>query len=299
MREALPQILGILVLVAVPLTGFCLGIQTGQAYLNQLWRTPGVLIRFFLATFVIMPAVAVAIRMSENLPPAVWAGLLLVSMTPPSPGFHSKVLKLSGDREISLAWQLTSVLLSIFTIPLTLLIVEGALGLELNLGIGAVTKKIMVMYLIPVVAGMLLHKLSLPAATAVARIAAPVAKVAGLLLLLLILVIGAKPLFTLGIRSLLSVLIFVALAILVGHLLGAPPPNFRPTLAAALAMRFPAPAFVLAKLNGILDPIVPVILAYLIFGSVLLALYHKMLGKRGVAFQNDAITLAEAGTPKD
>lgn len=123
-------------------------------------------------------------------------------------------------------------LLSIFTIPVTLLIVEGALGSELNLGIGAVTKKIMVMYLIPVVAGMLLHRLSLPAATTVARIAAPVAKVASLLLLLMI-----------------------------------------------LAIRFPAPTFVLAKLNGILDPIVPVILAYLIFGSVLLALYHKLLEK--------------------
>jgi len=125
-----------------------------------------------------------------------------------------------------------------------------------------------------------------------------VAKVAGLLLLLLILEMGAKPLVTLGIRSLLSVLIFVALAILVGHLLGAPPSNFRPTLAAALAMRFPAPAFVLAKLYGILDPIVPVIPAYLIFGSVLLALYHKLLEKPGVAFQKNAIGLAP-GAPKN
>ena len=34
MREALPQILGILVLVAVPLTGLCLGIKTGRAYVR-------------------------------------------------------------------------------------------------------------------------------------------------------------------------------------------------------------------------------------------------------------------------
>jgi bile acid:Na+ symporter, BASS family len=279
MRDALPAILGILVLFSVPVTGLCLGIETGRAHLSQLWRTPGVLLRFFLATFVVMPALAVVIRLSENLSPAVWIGLLLVSMTPPSPGFHSKALKLSADAKISLQWQLTSVLLSIVTIPLTLLIVEDALGLQLNLGLGAVTKKIMLIYLIPVVVGMLLQRLSLPIATAVARIAAPVSTVASLLLLLLIALIGAKPLISLGMRSLLTVLLFVAVAILAGHLLGAPPPHFRVSLVAALAMRFPAPAFVLAKLNGILGPIAPVILAYLVFGGVLLGVYNKLLGR--------------------
>jgi bile acid:Na+ symporter, BASS family len=279
MRAALPQILGILVLLAVPLTGLCIGIETGRAYLMQLFRMPGVLFRFFLATFVIMPALAVAIRFSATLSPAVWAGLLLISMTPPSPGFHNKATKLSVDAEITLAWQLTSIVLSIVTIPLTLLIVEGALGLQLNLGIGAVTKKIVLIYLAPVLVGMVLHRISLPAATAVARIAIPISKVASLLLVLIIVLIGIKPLFSLGTRALLVLLLFVAVAILVGHLLGAPPARFRPTLAAALAMRFPAPAFVLAKLNGILAPIAPVILAYLIFGGILLGLYSKAFRK--------------------
>jgi BASS family bile acid:Na+ symporter len=259
---------------------------------------PGVLVRFFLATFVIMPVLAVVIRFSENLPPAVWIGLLLISMTPPSPGLHSKTSKLSAGTEISLKWQLASVLLSIVTIPLTLLILEGALRVQLNLGIGAVTRKIALVYLIPVLAGMLLHRLSLPVATGAARIAAPVAKVASLLLVLLIVVIGAKPLISLGARSLLAVLAFVAAAILVGHLLGAPPPSFRPALAAALAMRFPAPAFVLAKLNGILGPIAPVILAYLIFGSLLLGLYDKLLRKySGVAFQDREVTQPDVREP--
>jgi BASS family bile acid:Na+ symporter len=282
MREALPQILGILVLVSVPLTGLCLGIETGRVYLSRLWAIPGVLVRFFLATFVVMPALAVLIRLSENLPSSVWIGLLLVSITPPSPAFHNKAPKLSSDAEIRLAWQLTSALLSIATIPLTLLIVQNALGLQVNLGIGLVAKKILLFYVIPVVAGMLLHRLSLPAATAVASIAAPVSKIAGLILVLLIVAIGAKPLFSLGLPSLLAVLLFAAVAILVGHLLGAPPANFRPTLAAALATRFPAPAFVLATLNGILGPITPVILAYLIFGGILLGLYNKLLGKPAI-----------------
>ena len=293
MREALPQILGNLVLVSVPLTGLCLGIETGQAYLSKLLRMPGVLVRFFLATFVLLPALAVIIRMSKNVPPAVWIGLLLISMTPSSPGFYGKAHKLSADAEISLAWQLTSVLLSIVTIPLTLLIVEDALGLQLNLGIGVVTKKILLVYLIPVVAGMLLQRLSLPIATVVARIAAPISKVASVLLVLLIAAIGAKPMLSLGMRSLLVVLLFVADAILVGNLLGAPPANLRPTLAAALATRFPAPAFVLANLNGILGSIAPVILAYLVFGSVLLALYRMLLGEQ-VVVQHSEVNPTEA-----
>jgi predicted Na+-dependent transporter len=151
--------------------------------------------------------------------------------------------------------------------------------LQLNLGIGAVTKQILVVYLIPVVAGMVLQRLSLPVATVVARIAAPISKAPGLLLVLLTAVIGAKSVISLGARSLLVVLLFVAGAIFAGHLLGAPPSHSGPTRAAALATRFPAPAFVLAKLNGILGPIAPVILAYLIFGSVLLGLYKKLLQK--------------------
>jgi BASS family bile acid:Na+ symporter len=289
MREALPKILGILVLVSVPLTGLCLGIEAGRVPLRQPPRMLGVLVRFFLATFIIMPAIAVFIRLSQNLPPAVWAGLTLISITPPSLGFRGKVLKLSGDQEISLAWQLISALASIVTIPLTLLIVEYALGLQLNLGIGAVTKKILLTYLVPVLAGIVLQRLSLPFATKVARIAAPVAKAASLLLVLLIAVIGAKPLIALGMRSLLAVLLFVALAILVGHLLGAPPQSLRPTFAAALATRWPAPAFVLAQLNGMRGPIAPVILAYLVFGSVLLGLYHKSLGRHVGALQHSEV----------
>jgi hypothetical protein len=82
----------------------------------------------------------------------------------------------------------------------TLLIVEGALGLQLILGIGAVGTKILLIYLTPVVAGMLLHRLSFPVAATVARIAVPISKAASLLLLLLIAVMGAKPLIALGAR---------------------------------------------------------------------------------------------------
>ena len=99
MPEALPQILRILVLFSVPLTGLCLGIETGQAYLSRLWRMPGVLIRFFIASFVIMPALAVVIRFSENLPPAVWVALFLISMTPPSPVSHKGSQAFSGYRD--------------------------------------------------------------------------------------------------------------------------------------------------------------------------------------------------------
>jgi hypothetical protein len=54
-----------------------------------------------------------------------------------------------------------------------------------------------------------------------------------------------------------------------------------------------------AKLNGILGPIVPVILAYLVFGSILLALYHKLLEKPVAALQHSATAVAAPGSPND
>jgi hypothetical protein len=86
-----------------------------------------------------------------------------------------------------------------------------------------------VVYLIPVVAGIVLQRLSRPVAIVVARIAAPISKTPGLLLVLLTAVIGAKSVISLGARSLLVVLLFVAGAIFAGYLLGAPPSHFGAT----------------------------------------------------------------------
>jgi len=147
-------------------------------------------------------------------------------------------------------------------------------------GVVPVIKKTLLAYAIQVLAGILLRKLWAAAAETSARVAHSVSRIALALLALLVLVIGFKPLLSLGVVPHLVILLFVSLAILIGHALGGPPAKLRPTLAAALATRWPAPAIVLARLNGVLRLIAPVLVAYILFGTMLLMLYGKWLAGR-------------------
>jgi predicted Na+-dependent transporter len=264
----------ILVLVVVPLGAFLLGLATGRPYLRLL--KPGVLVRFFLATFVIMPLIAIGLALLTPIP-EVWAGLALISITPPAAGLSEKVAKIGGDEKIGLAWQALAVVLSIFTIPLTLLLLDKFLGLTLELGTSAVLKKISVLYLVPIIAGFLGRQLWPAAADSLGKVLKHVATVGGLLLVLLVLVIAVPVIFSQAAVNLLIVVGFVAFAILVGHLLGGPPPELRPTLAAALATRWLPPALALAAVNNSTRAVAPVLIPYLFAGVLLMIVYGRLV----------------------
>jgi predicted Na+-dependent transporter len=266
--------LGILVFVGVSLSAFRVGLQADRSSLHRLRTHPAILTRFFIATFVVMPALAVALSFTST-PKAVWAGLALISMTPPGIGLSQKSLKLKGDPDLSFAWQALALAMSIVTIPITLIIVQMALHLQFDLAIKQVFLKILVFYLLPTILGFTLTQLAPHHGKTALRIAKPISTVVMLLLVALVLVIAVVKLLTMSAVALLSVLAFVACAIFIGHLMGGPPEDCRPVLATALALRWPAPALVLANENGWTQQVLPIILAYLLGGVVLMAIYGR------------------------
>lgn len=266
----------VLVLIVVPLGAFLLGLATGRPYLRLLFAKPGVLARFFVATFVVMPVIAMGLAWLTPIP-AVWAGLALISITPPAAGLSEKVAKIGGDEKIGLAWQALAVVLSIFTIPLTLLLVDKFLGRTLELGTTAVLKKISILYLLPIIAGFLVRQLWPATADALGKVLKHVSTVGGLLLVLLVLLIAVPVIFSQHAVNLLIVVGFVACAILIGHLLGGPPPELRPTLAAALATRWLPPALALAAVNQSTREVAPVLITYLFAGVLLMIVYARLV----------------------
>jgi hypothetical protein len=102
-----------------------------------------------------------------------------------------------------------------------------------------------------------------------------------------------------GAAPILIVLAFVAVSILIGHLMGGPPESLRPALAATLAGRWVAPALVLANENGWTRQLAPILLTYVLGGALLMIVYQRWV-KAHMA-PADAVLGAEpklAGTPR-
>jgi hypothetical protein len=68
-----------------------------------------------------------------------------------------------------------------------------------------------------------------------------------------------------------------AWAILIGPLLGGPPPESRPTLAAALATRWLPPALALAAINHSTREVAPALITYLFAGALQMMVYARLV----------------------
>lgn len=270
-------VINILVLIALPLQTLELGAETGGPQFRKLGQQKGLTTRFFLASFVVMPGLAIVLDLIAHIPNAVWVGLALMSMSPPSPPAGRRLLKM-GDFDVALAWQAEAFLISVVTVPVTCYVIASMLHLTLDLNFGPVLLKAVLFYGAPMMVGLLLRRFWPGIARALVKPLKAVLLPVGGLLVLLILIVGAPVVWHFGIANFMLVVGFLIVAIAVAHLFGGPLDQERVTLAAMLAARFPLPALILAQANGAVKAILPVILVYLIAGVALVPLYARLIG---------------------
>ncbi|MGH9482073.1 MAG: hypothetical protein ACRD1L_08250 [Terriglobales bacterium] len=266
---------------ALALQGFALGVDVGVGQLPGIWRKPGLYARFFLATFVIMPLVAVAMHKISAAPHIVWGGLVLLSVCPPSAGLGSRIKKLGGSLSIGEAWQAQSLLWSLLTVPVTLWLLQRGLQLHLELPLRLVIQRVLAWYLIPELIGFGCARWLAPSSAI--RWASRANRISLILLGILaalMLLVTATRITTLSLGSWAFILVFSILSVVVGLLLGGPPATLRPTLATALATRWPMPVLVLAQVNRIVLPVLPVLVGYLVFGMLTLLAYGRIAAPR-------------------
>ncbi len=264
-------------MIAQPLMTFHIGVETGGPQLRALLARWGLNLRFFLAAFVVMPAIATALGAFGILPRALWVGLALMSIAPPAPP-ASKRLRKMGNFDIGLAWQAEAFLISVVTIPLTVTIVQslGIAADNLNLTWGPVLSRSLMFFVVPIFLGLLTRRYLPAVADAIVKPVGIAANVAFMVLGVLVLIVAVPILLKFHIASIAIVVGFVALAVLVAHLFGGPGGDTRVTLAAMLAARFPVPALILAQANNATKMVLPVVLVYVIAGLVLVPLYARL-----------------------
>jgi bile acid:Na+ symporter, BASS family len=268
-----------LVPIALPLVTLSIGMQTGGPQLRKLFASPGLVVRYFLATFVVMPALPIVLGMLERLSTPMWVGLALMSIAPPAPPATGRLRKF-GDSEIGLAWQTVAFLISIITVPVTVYLIASQFSRNMNLDFGPLLQRSILFFGAPLIAGLLVRRLWPRLADAIGKPVSDLANIAMLLVVVLVLIVAIPVIWHFGLVPDATVAGFVAVAVVVAHLLGGPARDTRITLAAMLAARFPLPALMLARQNNSVKLILPVVAAYIIAGVILVPLYARITAPR-------------------
>jgi BASS family bile acid:Na+ symporter len=196
---------------------------------------------------VIMPIIAVALVTAFDLHLAVKIALVTLSLSPVPPILPRKELKSGGSSEYAFGLLVAAGLLAIVVIPLSIKILDQVFARSLAMSMGPIAKLVFMTVLAPLAVGILIRQVA-PAFAA--RIAKPVGLVAMVMLVLGVLPIlfNSTPAIVslIGNGTLLAIVVFVLLALAVGHFLGGPAPETRSVLALSTASRHPGVALAIA-----------------------------------------------------
>ena len=280
MAELISKLVAIAALIAVPATSFGMGLQFEKPHLRLLEDRTGMIFRYSLAMFVVMPAIAAFLFYYDTANKIIWGGIFLVSISPIMPSIVGKSGKEDKDSLIKLAWFVIAMIYSMFLIPLSLLAVKSVFGLDFNLGYKELFIKLLILFILPLSAGFLIS-VYLPAkVSSVLKVVNLAGKIAGLALVILLLIVAVVEISKLTLTAVLLVLGFALLSLIVGVILGYPEKSSGYVLAGSLLMRLPAPAIIFAQINNTVQEHLPVILLYLIIGTLMYKVLDIIHNKR-------------------
>ena len=266
----LKQLLVLALQVSVACTVFGFGLKMTVHDLLYLVRRPGLLARSLLAMFVVMPVVAVLLAVLFDFRPTVERALIFLAMSPVPPLLPLKETTAGGDNQHALGLMAILALLAIAVIPLEILILESLVGRPLEIAAGAVVRVILISTLLPLAAGIVVGSVMPGLATWIEAPLALIAKVL-LMLLLVVLLVAIAPALLALIRDptvVIAIVLFLAVGLAVGHVLGGPNPNNSVVLALSTACRHPAIALSIAAANFPEERFDVIILLYMILGAI-------------------------------
>lgn len=269
------EIIRWLALVVVPLFALYVGLDARRLHLTRLG---GVLGRFLLVTHVALPALAIAGALVLPLPADVRAGLVLLALAPPGALAPSRAGRL-GDRDLAYAWQATAVLLSFFSIPLTLLVVDALVPRHLALGAGAVSRSLLFAYVAPFALGLALAQRWPHGARRLGRVLGALGAAGQLVLVVLVLILTVPRAGALGAAGMGAIAGFALLNVLLGHLGGRDRAS-RGALVASLTTRRLGLPLLIAQINLSVVAVAPVLVVYTAFGALLFLFYGAWLLRR-------------------
>lgn len=172
-------------------------------------RKPLAFVVGVVAQFVIMPLAAIGLALAFQLPPELLVGVVLVGAAPGGTASNVMVYLAKGDTALSVAMTTASTLLAPVLTPLLVLWLAGS---YLPVDPWALFQSIILIVLVPVVAGVLLRRL-LPRLVERVLPWLPLVSVVGIALVVLAVVAGSA-------SAILSVGLLVALVVILHNAIG-------------------------------------------------------------------------------
>jgi bile acid:Na+ symporter, BASS family len=275
MEMSLAQIIGLLLKVSIFSTVFALGLNATREDVLYLAHRPQLLLRSFLAMYVLTPLIAVVLVLAFDAPVPVDIAVLLMAISAGAPDLPKKLLKLGANPPYVYSLAVLMALFAIVTVPVSLALLSAFFHKDASVPPGQVASVLVMAFLAPLLAGMVVRYF-LP--TLAERIGEPLITAAGIVLLGLILLIVATNISAIagiGVPSFVLIVVMTWAALAVGHLSGGPDPADRTTLAVACATRFPALGLLVASLNFPNAKPQPLVAAYLLASTVAVIPYLR------------------------
>lgn len=281
MNQTILTILGLSAIEAVPTSMLVLSLKAGRSFLRELFIHKSLLIKYMIVMFILLPALALAFYFIDTEHYRIWLAVLIISISPPTIGMTKDVTKLGGNPNICTAWLITAILFSFVVIPMNLLIIQKIMGVNVDLGIDDVTFKLFIMFVLPMMTGFTISKYIPGIKPAVIRIFDLISKTASLILIICLLYIALPIILKKGLIDLSLIFAFIIIAFAVSYFVESTEKNnFGPILSNSVIYRLPAPAIIIASINGKTKEFAPEILSFLIIGMVTIKIFNKLIYNR-------------------
>ncbi len=216
---------------------FAMGLLASHREMAYLWERPALLVRSLLAMYVAVPILAVALALAFDLPRGTELAMVVLAICAGAPLLPRKLLKVGGDPAYVLSLAVTTSLLAIVTVPVSVRILSGMMAIDSELGPGAIAGAIVVSFMLPLGAGMLVRTI---APSVAHRLAQPLLASAGGALAattIVLLVAGWRLVAEVGLPSLVAFAAFALGSLAIGHLFGGPVAENRTSLALTCTTR--------------------------------------------------------------
>ena len=272
---SIAQMIELLVRLSIFSTVFALGLNATLEEITYLVHRPGLFVRSLLAMYVLTPLATVLLVLVMPAPRPVEIAVLLMAISAGMPALPKKLLELGGHPPYIYSLAVIMALLAIVTVPVSLALLGAFFGGDARVAPRQVASMLTMVFFAPLVAGMVARRLA-PALAE--RIGDPLLKLAGIILLALVLLIGATnvvAMMSIGLSGLAFVVLATCAALAAGHALGGPDARDRTTLAIACAARFPGLGLLIASLNFPKARPLPIVVAYLLISSVAVIPYMR------------------------
>ncbi len=276
---------------------FAMGLKGSTGDLLYLLKRPGKLVRSLLAMNVIMLAFAICAVLVVPLAIEIKIALIALAVSPVPPILPGKQAKAGGSQSYAFSLLVVASVAAIFLVPLSMEIVGWIFGAEVHMPMLSVLQPVLVTVIVPMLLGVLFRRLFPTVAASIAR---PVTLMAvGLLVVAAIPVVittGVTFWGHVGNGVVLCLVLFTAIGLTVGHLLGGPEPRDRAVLALATGTRHPGVAIAIASLNFPEHKgVIAVMLWHLVIGAIVAIPYVRWQKARLAGIEPGAADLRQEG----